>query len=124
MAVLPSEIVLAGFLMGVGAAEFLAATRPRARAAILMHGAFAPRDFGLARWPAVPVQVHYAANDPWVEPDQVRALDAAVREGGAAIDVHVYDRGGHLFEDADLDTYDADAAQLMLDRVLAFLSKL
>ncbi len=121
---LPAEIVLAGFSMGVGAAEFLAATRPGARAAILMHGAFAPREFGLERWPAVPVQVHYAMNDPWVDVNQVHALEAAVREAGEAIDVHAYERGGHLFEDADLETHDPAAAHLMLERVLAFLAKL
>ncbi len=116
---LPSGIVLAGLSMGAGAAEFLAATRPGARAAILMHGALAPTAFGLERWPAVPVQVHYATNDPWVAVDEVRALQAAVRKAGGVIDVHVYERGGHLFEDADLDTYDTAAARLMLERVLS-----
>ena len=37
---LPAELVYAGFSLGAGAAQQLAATRPGARGAILMHGAF------------------------------------------------------------------------------------
>ena len=121
---LPSQLVFAGFSMGTGAAEFLAATRPGARAAILMHGAFAPVEFGLAAWPAVPVQVHYAENDPLVGVDQIRALEATVRAAGAPVEVYAYDRGGHLFEDAGWQGHAPEAAQLMLERVLAFLGRL
>jgi pimeloyl-ACP methyl ester carboxylesterase len=121
---LPSEIVFAGFSMGTGAAEFLAATRPGARAAILMHGAFAPVEFGLEAWPAVPVQVHYAENDSRVEVDQIRAFEATVRAAGAPAEVYAYDRGGHLFEDAGWQGHAPEAAQLMLERVLAFLGRL
>ena len=97
---LPSQIVFAGFSMGTGAAEFLAGTRPGARGAILIHGALAPAGIGLEPWPKVPVQVHYAQGDPLIDVDQVRALEAAARASGASAEVHVYDRVGHLFEDA------------------------
>lgn len=40
---LPSRTVYAGFSMGTGAAELLAATRPGARVAVLVHGALALR---------------------------------------------------------------------------------
>src|SRR2546430_16265005 len=39
VASLPNELVFAGFSIGAAVAEFLAATRPGARAALLMHGA-------------------------------------------------------------------------------------
>ena len=118
---LPPELVFAGFSMGTGAAESLAGTRPGARGAILMHGALDPAGIGLEAWPLVPVQIHYAEGDPLVDPTGVRALETAARASGAAVEVHVYDRVGHLFEDPSLAAHDAAAADLMLERVLAFL---
>ncbi len=121
---LPAAIVLAGSSMGTGAAEFLAATRPGARAAILMHGAFDPAAFGIDSWPTVPVEVHYSALDPRIEVDQIDAFAEAVRSVGVAVQVHVYERGGHLFEDPACIGYDGRSAQLMLERVLGFLAGL
>lgn len=120
----PSQVVLAGMSMGTGAAEFLAATRPGARAAILIHGAFAPAEFGIEAWPGVPAQVHYAENDPLVEVDQILAFEAMVRAAGTSVEVYSYDGGGHLFEDAGWKGHDPAAAQLMLERILAFLGRL
>jgi dienelactone hydrolase len=118
---LPPDLVFAGFSMGTGAAESLAGTRPGARGAILMHGALDPAGIGLEAWPLVPVQIHYAEGDPLVDPTDVRALETAARASGAAVEVHVYDRVGHLFEDPSFAAHDAAAADLMLKRVLAFL---
>lgn len=121
---LPDDLVFAGFSMGAAAAEFLAATRPGARAAILMHGAIAPAAFGVESWPAVPVQAHYAAADPWMEAGQVEALATAARASGAPVEVHVYPGAAHLFADAGHPDHDAESARLMLERSLGFLDSL
>jgi dienelactone hydrolase len=110
--------------MGTGAAEFLAGRRPGARAAILMHGAFTPARFGIEPWPAVPAQLNYATGDAEVDAGEIAALEAAVRAAGANVEVHAYDRGGHLFEDPDFGGYDPDSASLMTERVLTFLDEL
>lgn len=120
---LPSAIVVAGFSMGTGAAEFLAGSRPGVRGAILMHGALAPSAMGLEAWPQVPVQVHYAKGDPLIDVDQVRALEAAARASGVPAEIHVYDGVVHLFEDAGLPGHDPAAAELMFERVVAFLGE-
>jgi len=122
VASLPNELVFAGFSMGAALAEFLAATRSGARAALLMHGAFDPVDFGIPVWPMVPVQIHYATGDPEVDVGAIRALESAVRTGGASIEVHRYSAGGHLFEDAGLEWQNAESAELMSQRVLTFLA--
>lgn len=124
VAELPAGLVYAGFSMGAAAAELLAATRPGAKAAILMHGALAPESFGVERWPSVPVQLHYAKNDPLVDPAEVLAFQAAVQKAGALLETQVYEKGGHLFEDRDLPEFDADSARLMEERVLTFLQRL
>ena len=76
VAELPAALVYAGFSMGVTYAELLAASRPDALGAVLMHGAESVEAlsefFGVERWPeGVSVQVHYAAEDPWVEAEEV-----------------------------------------------------
>jgi dienelactone hydrolase len=121
---LPAGTVYAGFSMGCGVAEFLAATRPGARGAVLMSGALDPQSFGVQRWPQlVPVQVHYAADDPLVDPAPVEALANAVRAADAYVEVHTYPVAGHLFADPDLADYDPNAAELLLRRVLDFLGR-
>lgn len=122
---LPADTVYAGFSMGCGAAEFLAATRPGARGALLISGALDPRSFGVGSWPQrVPVQVHHAADDPLVDRAQVDALGVAVRAADADFEVHTYPGASHLFADPDLAEYDPDAAELLLRRALDFLGRL
>ncbi len=120
---LPPEFVFAGLSMGTGAAELMAASRPGARGAILMHGALAPADIGIEEWPRVPVQVHYAEDDAFVAVDDVSALNAAVESAGVQAEVHVYSGVGHLFEDSALAGHDPTASKLMVERVLRFLER-
>ena len=129
MAGLPARLVFAGFSMGAVHAELLAAARPGSRGAVLMHGAVPVEDLreflGVERWPeGVPVQVHYAAEDPWVEAEEVAALGGAVKEAGAAFEEYAYPGSGHLFADPDLPEYDPASSEAMWRRVLAFLDRL
>ena len=127
---LPEGLVLAGFSLGAVHAEVLAASRPGALGAVLMHGAVPVEAlkeyFGVDRWPAgVPVQVHYAADDPWVEAEEeVVPLGEAVRGAGAAFEAHAYPGSGHLFADPDLPEYDRTSSEAMWERVLAFLDRI
>ena len=127
---LPEGLVLAGFSLGAVHAEVLAASRPGALGVVLMHGAVPVEAlkeyFGVDRWPAgVPVQVHYAADDPWVEAEEeVVPLGEAVRGAGAAFEAHAYPGSGHLFADPDLPEYDRTSSEAMWERVLAFLDRI
>jgi dienelactone hydrolase len=124
---LPAGLVFAGFSLGAVPAELLAAARPGARGALLMHAAIPVEElggFGVERWPAgVPVQVHYAAEDPWVEAEEVAALGGAVKEAGAAFEEYAYPGSGHLFADPDLPEYDRASSEAMWRRALAFLDR-
>jgi dienelactone hydrolase len=78
-------------------------------------------EFGEA-WPAgVPVQVHGMSDDAFFagegDIDAARALVASVDDA----ELFVYPGDGHLFADPASPWYDAAAAALMLERVLAFL---
>jgi len=124
---LPAGLVFAGFSLGAMPAELLAAARAGARGAVLMHAAIPVEElgeFGVERWPAgVPAQVHYAAEDPWMETEEVAALGDAVGRAGAAFEEHTYPGSGHLFADPDLPEYDRGSSEAMWRRVLAFLDR-
>jgi dienelactone hydrolase len=67
----------------------------------------------------VPVQVHYAADDPWVEAEEeVAPLGEAVRVAGAAFEAHAYPGSGQLFTDPDLPEYDRASSEEMWDQSL------
>jgi dienelactone hydrolase len=124
---LPAELVFAGFSLGTVPAELLAAGMPGALGAVLMHSAVPVEgfsEFGVERWPeGVPVQVHYAAEDPWVEAEEVAALEAAVRGAGATFEEHAYPGSRHLFADPDLSEYDRASSEAMWSRALNFLDR-
>ncbi len=128
VAELPAGLVFAGISLGVVPAELLAASRPGALGAVLMHSAVPVEgfgEFGVDRWPeGVPVQVHYASEDPWVETEEeVDPLRKAVTRAGAAFEAHTYPGSGHLFADPDLPEYDRASSEAMWRRMLDFLDR-
>ena len=111
--------VYAGFSFGVIMAQQLAQTRPGARGALLMYSCLPVSEFGDA-WPAgVPVQVHGKEDDPHFleDIDAARALADSTDEA----ELFLYPGSEHLFADSSLPSYEADSAQLLTERVLAFL---
>src|SRR6267154_2618987 len=119
---LRSDLFYAGFSNGGACAELLAATRPGARGAILMHAPLPIRDLGWKSWPSsVPVQVHFADRDPLRDQRVIDALAGRVRSSGAVFEQYDYSVPGHLFADPDMPAYNAEAADLMFRSVLEFL---
>jgi dienelactone hydrolase len=119
---LPDDIVYAGFSLGVLPAQMLAQTRAGARGALLMPGCVAPEELG-GPWPdGLPVQVHMMDGDEEMLPPNEDL--AAARELEATVEtaeLFLYPGDRHLFTDRSLAAYDADAAALLMQRVLAFL---
>ncbi len=114
------ELVYAGFSFGVMTAQQLAQTRPGARGALLMYSCLPVSEFGDA-WPeGVPVQVHGKEADPFFEED-LEAAQALVASSEQA-ELFLYPGEEHLFADSSLPGYDARAATLLTERVLAFLA--
>ena len=119
---LPSELVYAGFSLGVMPAQKLAQTRPGARGALLFHASFPTSEFG-GPWPAgVPLQIHMMEDDEWAAEDLPAAREVAETTEGAELFLYPGDR--HLFADNSLTDYDEQAAALLMKRVLAFLEDL
>ena len=118
---LPSELVYAGFSLGVLPAQMLAQTRPGARGALLFYSCVPVSEFGPA-WPdGVPVQVHGMDADPFfVGEGDIDAARELVEQAKDA-ELFLYPGDQHYFADSSLPSYDADATALLIQRVLDFL---
>lgn len=121
---LPSALVYAGFSLGVVPAQMLAQTRPGARGALLFYSCVPVSEFGES-WPQeVPVQVHGMDADPYFvdegDIDAAREMIAEAENG----ELFLYPGDQHYFADSSLPSYDAEATELLLQRVLAFLAAL
>jgi dienelactone hydrolase len=119
---LSAELVYAGFSLGVLPAQMLAQTRRGARGALLFYSCIPASEFG-SGWPDdVPVQVHGMDADPIFagegDVDNARELVAQARDG----ELFLYPGDQHYFADSSLPSYDAEAAAVLTERVLTFLS--
>ncbi len=119
---LPAELIYGGFSLGVLPAQRLAQTRAGVRGALLFHACVPVSEFG-SPWPdGVPVQVHAMDADPFfVDEGDIDAARALVDEAEGA-ELFLYPGDQHLFADSSLPSYDEDAATLLGQRVLGFLS--
>jgi dienelactone hydrolase len=116
---LPSELVYAGFSLGVIPAQMLAQTRPGARGALLFSAALPASEFGRS-WPTgVPLQIHMMEDDEWAVEDLPAARTLVEATDDAELFLYPGDR--HLFADSSLPDYDEGAATLLEERVIAFL---
>lgn len=118
---LPSELVYAGFSLGVPPAQMLAQARPGAKGALLFEACLPVSMFGGA-WPqGVPVQVHGMDADEFFagegDLDAARALVQATPDA----ELFLYPGSRHLFADSSLPSYDERAAALLTERALSFL---
>ncbi|TVY09183.1 dienelactone hydrolase family protein [Paenibacillus cremeus] len=121
---LPREIVYAGFSLGVVAAQKLAQTREGARGALFFYSCVPVSMFG-SPWPAdLPVQIHGMDTDPYFadEGDLEAARELAASAHHA--ELFLYPGDQHFFADSSLSSYDAEAAALLMQRVLQFLKHL
>ena len=116
---LPSELVYAGFSLGVMPAQKLAQTRPGAKGALLFSAALPASEFG-GSWPqGVPLQIHMMESDEWALEDLPAARELVGTADAA--ELYLYPGDGHLFADSSLADYDEQAAAQLKERVLAFL---
>jgi dienelactone hydrolase len=117
---LTTEIVYAGFSLGVLPAQMLAQTRPGARGALLLHGCVPTSEFGRP-WPqGVPLQLHTMEADDWGDLDVAHQLAGTIETA----ELFLYPGDRHLFADNSLPDYDESAATLLKRRVLSFLDNI
>ena len=123
---LPAGLVYAGISSGVMQAQRLAQTRAGAAGAVLCESCLPiSGDWAIGPWPdGVPVQVHGMDADDFFagegDLDAARELVASTTDG----ELFVYEGDQHIFEDESLPSYDAEATDLLTERVLGLLARL
>ena len=121
---LGTELVYAGFSMGVMPAQKLAQTRLGAAGALFFESCLPVTEFGDA-WPqGVPVQIHGMDADPEFAGEGDLDAARALIDSTDQAELFLYPGDVHLFADSSLPTFDRTATELMTDRVLAFLTGL
>jgi carboxymethylenebutenolidase len=98
-AVTSPKVGVTGFCMGGGLALWLATLRPDDVGAVVPY-------YGVIPWPAAqpdysklqaPVQGHYAENDDFASPEQVKKLEAELKGLGKSVEMFVYPGCEHAF---------------------------
>jgi dienelactone hydrolase len=119
---LPSDLVYAGFSLGVMSAQELAQTRSGAKGAVFVASCFPVSEFG--SWPqGVPAQIHGMGADPIFVDEGDLAAARELVEATDSAELFLYPGNQHLFIDRSLPDYDEAAATLLTQRVLEFLSR-
>ncbi|NQX29100.1 dienelactone hydrolase family protein [Microbacteriaceae bacterium VKM Ac-2854] len=117
---LPAEVVYLGFSLGVLPAQMLGQTKAGALG-VLAVSSVVPGDAFGESWPAeVPLQIHAMAADPLFTTEGDAETAQGLVDAGVA-ELFLYPGAQHLFADDSLPGYDAEATELLLSRILAFL---
>jgi len=121
---LSSELVYAGFSLGVIPAQMLAQTRPGSQGALFFYSCVPHTEFGES-WPkGVPVQIHAMDADPYfVDEGDIEAARGLI-ESAENGQMFLYPGNQHYFADSSLPSFDPAATKLLLKRVLDFLEML
>lgn len=121
---LPTNLVYAGFSIGVVPAQDLAQNRPGALGALFFSACMPAEEFGT--WPErLRAQVHGMQSDPYfAEEDGDLAAARALAARQDTVEVFTYPGDQHLFADSSLASFDAKANELLTSRTLEFLGSL
>jgi dienelactone hydrolase len=121
---LENGFICVGFSNGGGMAEHVALNRD-VSGVVLCSGALPLAMLGHERWPdRTPVQIHYAASDPFRPAGWPESVAASVRDSGSEAEFWEYPGDGHLFTDAGRPSeFDAGSAELLWARVIEFCAR-
>ena len=117
-AVTSAQIGVIGYSMGAYWALHLSQVRPDDVGAVVVFYGTDDGDYSTAR---AAYLGHFAERDDFEPLEAVRALEEKIRAVGREVTFHVYPGTGHWFVEPNRPEYDAEAADLVWERTLAFL---
>ena len=117
-AVTGAQFGVIGYSMGAYWALHLSQVRPDDVGAVVVFYGTDDGDYSTAR---AAYLGHFAEHDDFEPLEAVRALEEKIRAAGREVTFHVYPGTGHWFVEPNRPEYDAEAADLVWERTLAFL---
>ena len=117
-AVTGAQIGVIGYSMGAYWALHLSQVRPDDVGTVAVFYGTDDGDYRTAR---AAYLGHFAERDDFEPLEAVRALEEKIRAAGREVTFHVYPGTGHWFVEPNRPEYDAEAADLVWERTLAFL---
>ena len=114
----PGRIGAVGFSFGAHWAMWAAAQRDAVGASVVYYGTTGGPFLAEAQ---VPVQGHFAADDPFEGREDVAAFEGALRQARREVTIHTYPATGHWFAETSRDAYRREAAEQALARTVEFL---
>lgn len=110
-----------GFSMGASWALVLASHAPEEITALVLFYGAEGVDFSRMR---AACQGHFAEDDDWTPVDEARKLEEYMHAAGLAPEFYIYPETGHwFFEEDRMEAYNAAAARLAWERMIAFLTE-
>lgn len=110
-----------GYCMGGGLSLYLATLKP-IDACVVYYGVLQGVQPDLGNLKA-PVLGHYATKDAWASPEAASNLRQQIRDAGQSAEMHIYEGTDHaFFNDTRPEVYDDAAAELSMERTLAFFN--
>ena len=114
----PARIGAVGFSFGAHWSMWSAAQRDAVGASVVYYGTTGGPFLAEAK---VPVQGHFAADDPFEGPEDIAAFEGALREAGREVTIHTYPGTGHWFAEPSRDAFRPEAGDQAFERTVAFL---
>jgi carboxymethylenebutenolidase len=116
------RVAVLGFCMGGALALAAAASLDGLAAVVPFYGLPHLPNEALAKI-KVPIQAHFATHDDWAKASSAKAIQEAVRGGGGAMDLFVYDAGHAFMRSTDPSVYSESNAQVAWGRAVDFLKQ-
>jgi carboxymethylenebutenolidase len=119
-----SKLGVTGFCMGGGLALMLAAQRPDAISACVPFYGLIPWPDAHPDWSQLDAAVlgHFAENDSFFSPDQVRALEDQLRSHGKEVELIIHPGVEHaFFNDSRPEVHHEETSQRAFDHTVEFL---
>jgi len=115
------KVAVMGYCMG-GALTVAAAVHvPEMDAGVCYYG-IPPEAFAAGKDIKTPFQGHFADHDDWITGDMVTTLEAGLKQSGVDHEIYRYDAHHAFCNERSEAAYDAAAANLSWERMMAFLS--
>lgn len=114
------KVAVMGYCMGGALTVLSAVYVPETDVAVCWYGV-PPAEAADASTISIPFQGHFAQQDAFFPPDQVKAFEARLKAGNVTHETYWYD-AQHAFANENNAIYDPDATKLAWERSLAFLS--